>query len=267
MALEQVDNQDTGAEARTKINAVVEAVNALPKNAVEVTAPLLTSDASKGFSVNSKWLNAATGIEYICRDATTGAAAWVRQDNADFFGYNSGSYYQGLNTLVSAGAAVVGGQIKFHPIVIKERVTISELAVRVTTAESGKAFQLAIYAADPATKLPSGNVLGATSNMSAGVTGAMTGALSGGSITLNPGLYWVGINGDTTTAVFQAFGSNSTFIAALIGGTASQVASGTASSVSFLGSTQAFGTWPDLTGANFSRGNNSGYAGIFFRVA
>jgi hypothetical protein len=262
-----IQNGDSGAVARTKINAAIQAADSLLKSTVSGANPSATDDATQGYAVNSKWLNSSTGIEYICRDATTGAAAWVRQDNADFFGYVSGNYYQGLNTLVSAGAAIVGGQIKFHPIVIKERVTISELAVRVTTAESGKTFQLAIYAADPATKLPSGNALGATGTMSAGTTGAMSATLAGGSVTLNPGLYWVGINGDTTTAVFQAFGSNSTFIAALIGGTASQVASGTASSVSFLGSNQTFGTWPDLTGQGFSRGNNSGYAGIFFKVA
>lgn len=267
MALGKIANQDSGADARAKINAGLEAINNLPKSVVATMAPTVADDGDDGFSVNSKWLNSATGIEYICRDATAGAASWVRQDNADFFGYTSGNYYQGINTIVSGGAAVVGGQIKFHPIVIKERVTISELAVRVTTAESGKAFQLAIYAADPATKLPSGNVLGVTGNMSAGTTGAMSAVIVGGNLTLNPGLYWVGINGDTTTAIFQAFGSNSTFIAALIGGTASQVASGTASSVSFLGNTQTFGTWPDLTGQGFSRGNNSGYAGIFFKVA
>ncbi|TBN10883.1 hypothetical protein EYC79_18205 [Agrobacterium cavarae] len=267
MAIGTIGSKATGADARAKINAGLEAIDGLPKNAISTTVPTMSDDEDDGFSVNSKWLNSATGIEYICRDATAGAASWVRQDNADFFGYTSGNYYQGINTIVSGGAAVVGGQIKFHPIVIKERVTISELAVRVTTSESGKAFQLAIYAADPVTKLPSGNVLGATANMSAGTTGAMSGALVGGNVTLNPGLYWMGINGDTTTAVFQAFGSNSTFIAALLGGTASQVASGTASSVSFLGNTQAFGVWPDLTGQNFSRGNNSGYAGIFFKVA
>lgn len=265
MGITAISNDDTGSSIRGKLNRLLAMFT--ENRYTSDTVPGATDDSASGFEVGSKWLNKSTGIEYICRDATAGAASWVRQDNADFFGYISGNYYQGLNTLVSGGAAVVGGQIKFHPIVIKERVTISELAVRVTTAESGKAFQLAIYAADPNSKLPSGNALGATANMSAGTTGAMSAALSGGNLTLNPGLYWMGINGDTTTAVFQAFGSNSTFIAALIGGSASQVASGTASSVSFLGNTQAFGTWPDLTGQTFSRGNNSGYAGIFFKVA
>lgn len=265
MGLSLISNEDKGAIIREKLNRLL-AMFTENRYAADMV-PGTTDDSAAGFEVGSKWFNQSTGIEYICRDATAGVASWVRQDNSDFFGYISGNYYQGLNTLVSAGAAVVGGQIKFHPIVIKERVTISELAVRVTTAESGKAFQLAIYAADPATKLPSGNGLGATASMSAGTTGAMSAAIVGGNLTLNPGLYWVGINGDTTTAIFQAFGSNSTFIAALIGGTASQVASGTASSVSFLGNTQTFGTWPDLTGQGFSRGNNSGYAGIFFKVA
>lgn len=267
MPIGTIGSKDTGAEARTKINAGLQAIDGLPKNVVVEDNPTSASDVSQGYSVNSKWFNPVTGIEYICRDATAGAAAWVRQDNADFFGYVSGSYYHGINGVVTAGSASGGNSIRLHPIVIKERVTISELAVRVTTSESGKAFQLAIYAADPASKLPSGNPLGVTGNMSAGTTGAMSATLVGGNIALNPGLYWVAVNTESTTAVFQQFGANSSFIAALLGGTASQVASGNSSSISFLSFAQTFAVWPDLTSQTFSRGNTAAYAGIFFKVA
>lgn len=265
MGLELVADEDKGSSIRAKLNRLLGMFTENKYNAT--SAPSRTDDSTADFEVGSKWFNRATGIEYICRDAAAGAAVWVRQDNADFFGYISGSYYQGLNALVAGGSVVGGGTIRMHPIVIKERMLLSELGVRVTTAESGKSFQLAIYAADPTTRLPTGNPLGVTASMSAGTTGVVTAAVSGGNITLNPGLYWMALNTDTTSAVFQAFGANSTFIAALLGGTAQQVTSGTTSSVAYLIFTQTFGTWPDLTGQAFSRGNTSAYAGIFFRAA
>jgi len=237
-----------------------------PKVNIGTTPPTHSDDSSQGYTVNSKWLNSATGIEYICRDATLGAASWVRQDNADFFGYVSGRYYHGMIAVVSAGSTPGANSIRLHPIVVKERVTISELGARVTTAEVGKSFQLAIYASDPATKLPTGNALGSTANMSAGATGAMTAAL-GANVALEPGLYWAAILGDVTSAVFQSFGSNSTNISAFLGGAASQVASGATSSIAYLSTAGTFGTWPDLTSATFSYGNSNAYASIFFKAA
>lgn len=267
MPIGTISSNDSGLAARAKINAALQAIDGLPKNVVVEDNPTSASDASQGYSVNSKWFNPVTGIEYICRDATAGAAAWVRQDNADFFGYVSGNYYHGVNGVVSAGAVAGGGTIRLHPIIIKERCTVSELGARVTTSESGKSFQLAIYAADAASKLPTGNPLGVTSSLSSGSTGAMTAAIVGGGVTLNPGIYWVGINGDVATAVFQVYGINTTFLASVIGGTAAQISSGTGSSMPYLTITQAFGTWPDLTGVGFGRGSaSSAYAAIFFKV-
>ncbi|MGN8170498.1 hypothetical protein [Agrobacterium sp. 22117] len=266
MGITAISNEDKGASIRQKLNRLL---SMFTENRYTLdTAPGITDDSAAGFEVGSKWLNKSTGIEYICRDATAGAASWVRQDNADFFGYVSNSYYHGVNGVVSTGAAITGGNVRLHPIIIKERMTLSELGTRVTTAERGKSFQLAIYASDPITKLPTGNALGATGSLSAGTTGVVTAAISGGNITLNPGMYWVALNTDTTTAVFQAYGANSTIVATLLGGTASQVSSGTTSSVPYLSVAQAFGTWPDLTGQTFNRGSGSSvYAAIFFRVA
>ncbi len=265
MGIALISNEDTGLSIREKLNRLLGMFT--ENRYTSDAAPGLTDDSASGFEVGSKWFNKSTGIEYICRDATAGAAAWVRQDNADFFGYVSGNYYHGVNGVVSAGAVAGGGTIRLHPIIIKERCTLTELGARVTTSESGKSFQLAIYAADPASKLPTGNPLGATSNLSAGSTGAMTASIVGGGVTLNPGLYWLGINGDMTTAIFQVYGINTTFLASVIGGTAAQISSGTGSSMPYVTITQAFGTWPDLTGAGFGRGSaSSAYSAIFFKV-
>ena len=265
MGIAAISNADTGLSIRQKLNRLLAMFT--ENRYTADTAPGATDDSAAGFEIGSKWLNKSTGIEYICRDASAGAASWVRQDNADFFGYVSGSYYHGVNAVVSAGAVSGGSTIRLHPIVIKERMTLSELGTRVTTSETGKSFQLAVYASDPATKLPTGNALGSTSSLSAGSTGVMTAAIQGGGVVLNPGMYWVAFNGDITTAVFQAYGTNSTFVASLLGGTAAQVSSGSTSSVPYLTFAQAFGTWPDLTGVTFGRGSaSSAYAAIFFRA-
>lgn len=265
MGLELVADEDKGSSIRAKLNRLLGMFTENKYNAT--SAPSRTDDSTADFEVGSKWFNRATGIEYICRDAAAGAAVWVRQDNADFFGYVSSNYYHGVNAVLSAGAVFSGGTIRLHPIIIKERMTLSELGARVVTSETGKSFQMAIYASDPVTKLPTGNALGSTSSLSAGSTGVMTAAIQGGGITINPGMYWVALNSDTTSAVFQAYGTNSTFVASLLGGTATQVSSGSTSSVPYLTFAQTFGTWADLTGVTFGRGSSSSaYAAVFFRA-
>lgn len=264
MPITAITNGEAGSSIRAKLNRVL-GMFTENKNA-GTAAPTPTDDSSANFEVGSRWYNSTNSTQYLCQDASPGAAVWVRQDSADFFGYVSGSYYQGLNAVVGSGAATGNNSIRLHPIIIKERMTLSELATRVTTAESTKVFQMAIYAADSATKLPTGAALGATSSLSAGGTGVMSAALAGGSITLNPGLYWVALNTDSTTAVFQAFGGAYTFIATLLGGTASQISAGNAASLSYLAIAQTFGTWPNLTGQTFTRGSTAAYAGIFFRA-
>jgi len=246
------------AEVKAAISLMFPKVNVAP------TPPTHSDDSGQGYAANSKWLNLSTGIEYICRDATVGSASWVRQDNADFFGYVPGRYYHGMVAIVLAGSTPGANSIRMHPLVIKERVTISELGSRVTTAEVGKSFQLALYASDPSTKLPTGNALASTATMSAGAVGVMTGAVT--PVTIEPGLYWTALCADVTTAIFQSFGSNSTNIAAFLGGASTQVASGASSSIAYLSTAGTFGTWPDLSAASFSYGNSSAYAAIFFRV-
>jgi hypothetical protein len=266
MPIGTISNGDTGLSARTKINAALAAIDATVKVTSSTSAPSATDDSSEGYAVNSKWFNNLTGIEYICRDATDGAAIWVRQDNADFFGYVSTRFYHGILGTQAGGAAIGGNAVKLHPIVIKERVIISELAARVITAEATKNFQLGIYAAHPTTRFPTGNPLATTASMSCGVTGAMSGDIT--DITLDPGLYWVAMNTDSTTAVWSTYGSGGNNIPLILGTTsASQSASGNASSTSVLSFNHTFGTWPDLTAASYSYGNNSAYAMVFFRVA
>ncbi len=43
---------------------------------LETTDPSSSNNSSEGYSIGSRWYNTATGVEWICTDAT-GAAVWV----------------------------------------------------------------------------------------------------------------------------------------------------------------------------------------------
>lgn len=46
-------------------------------NTVTNTGPGVTNDAGQGYQVGSRWLNTATGTEFVCTDTTPGAAVWA----------------------------------------------------------------------------------------------------------------------------------------------------------------------------------------------
>lgn len=48
-----------------------------PKNNSALVAPAASNDDSEGYEVQSRWTDTALSKEYVCVDATTGAAVWV----------------------------------------------------------------------------------------------------------------------------------------------------------------------------------------------
>lgn len=48
-----------------------------PKNNSALIAPAVSNDDTQGYEVQSRWTDTALGKEYVCVDATTGAAVWV----------------------------------------------------------------------------------------------------------------------------------------------------------------------------------------------
>lgn len=233
-------------------------------NLTASTSPTINDDSADGYAVGSRWVNATIGVAFLARDVTVGAAQWVRMDNADFWGYVSGRYYHGSLASPTTGSAVSASAARMHPITLKERVTISELAVRVTTAQSSVNIQLAIYAADPVTLLPTGLPLANTANISVATTGPVSAAL-GSALTLGPGLYWVGVLGDATTAVYTAYAAN-TIMSQMLGGTLAQIMSNAATSMSYLSYSMTAGTWGDVTGVSPTYGNSTAFAAVTFKV-
>jgi hypothetical protein len=46
------------------------------KTNITTTDPLVTSDSASGYAIGSRWINTATSNEFVCTDATVGAAVW-----------------------------------------------------------------------------------------------------------------------------------------------------------------------------------------------
>ena len=65
-------------------------------NSINGVAPGVTFDDTKGYVVGSRYRLLSTGVEYICTDATTGAAVWSALGNVE--SVNSGSNVNVDNT-------------------------------------------------------------------------------------------------------------------------------------------------------------------------
>jgi hypothetical protein len=134
----------------------------------------------------------------------TTAQALANLSRGEHPGYVANRYYHAMEQSTATGAAISDtANIRFLPFIPVERVTIDELGACVITVTGGGNFQLAIWAADPATKYPTGLPLAYTAPaLSTAVAGAVVGALNV-SVQLEPGtLYWLGINVDVTTSTF-----------------------------------------------------------------
>lgn len=70
--------EDAGSSATEVWVRLSEGAPPAAKQTIATTAPLVTSDVDAGYSVGSKWYDTATGIAYVCLDATAGAAVWKR---------------------------------------------------------------------------------------------------------------------------------------------------------------------------------------------
>jgi hypothetical protein len=213
-------------------------------NFTATTDPTVNDDSADGYSAGSMWMNAGTGWMFRCRSATVGAARWTSIDINDHPGYVAGKYMvpAGWSQFSTAAAGINTMRAGYG--VVKERLTISELFARVTgTATAGANFQLALYTVDPATKNPQ-TLLGNTASLSGAAAAVVSGALSGGNVTLEPGGYWFVFNTDNATPTFMTLNVAQVVYNSLFG--SSSLSTALLSSTNFVGKTvaQSFGTWP-----------------------
>ncbi|MFD6316907.1 hypothetical protein [Methylorubrum thiocyanatum] len=215
-------------------------------------APLNTDDASQGYAVGSRWLWPLTRSEWRCVDATAGAAIWIQADVLDHGGYVAGNWYLPVQTPQSTGGANPGtaGLITLLPGVLKERVLITALGVRVSTAGAG-------------------NVSSAVFRSKAGRTGALlvnTGSMSTASVAsisappvqgdqfADPGLYWFATMMDNTAAaLLSAIATAANPVLSALLGSVSQTIAMTAQGFGGYTTPGTFGSWPaDLSAATLT---------------
>ena len=166
-------------------------------------------------------------------------------------GYAAGGYYLADGIGVPATpAANASNTIYFHPFLLLADTTVDSLLARVTTGAASGLFQMALYAADATTRLPTGAALYSSASQS--TTSAATIEDTGPSLALKAGLYWTASNKDTTaaTAVFLSTSVSQFRVAQTVPAqTAAGLLAGTATSLTGYSRTSStFGTWPTLTG-------------------
>lgn len=167
----------------------------------------------------------------------------------------SGRYTSGegiAGTTGTGGVAPGADSIRLYPVRIRKAITISELKTRIVTLAASGKCQIAIYAADAATLMPTGAPIYHTADLS--TASAVTVGETGLSVSIaSPGIYWLATMCDTNaaTAIFVtrngAFGSAGELVGAAasngILALASQNILGLAKSNSYAGG------WPTLTGS------------------
>lgn len=181
-------------------------------------------------------------------------------------GYVAGRWYLpgGFTTLNSAVTSQ--NTIRLTPIYIPQTITISDLGTRLQTLSVAGNLQLAVYASD-SNKLPTGNVLAATGNISTTTAGQIAGDIAGADVQLTAGAYWFAWNSDNATAIVMGIAAGHAYTVSLIG-SASQadIASAVTTVQLSLTIAQTYNTWPDLTAAAFTFSTSTGPA-VQFKVA
>lgn len=111
---------------------------------------------------------------------------------------SSSAYHLGMTTITALSTvAIAKDTMRWTPIIIPKRVTVTKMAINVTIAgDAGTVARLGIFAAVSGSCLPGTLILDAGTVSIAG-TGAVELTISQ---VLDPGLYWLGINHNSTTS-------------------------------------------------------------------
>lgn len=163
--------------------------------------------------------------------------------------YATGRWFlaDGQNNQGAVGVAPGANSMRLAQIRIRQPgLTVAALAVRISTQAASSNFQLMIYGSSATTGFPTGTAL----YCSGSITGAAAGAIETPtiSITLAPGIYWMGINQDNATLVYSATTANAFDATRFTGRSTSAAALGSTIYMTGYSKSQTFGTCPTLTG-------------------
>jgi hypothetical protein len=245
-------------------------------NLIATTDPTANDDTGDGFHIGSMWFNSSTFKLWICADATLTAAVWRQQADAGknlsdmtaatvrtniaaatkrFSTYVSGRYYFCPDIIPAAGSAQAINTVYCFPFMVYESVTVSELAVRVSTLQAAKNATAAIYANVTATTRP-GTLLAAGNSIATqfdlGTASNQAQALTSNAALVPGVVYWMAYNSNGSTALVAGIAPSTG--AAFIGGAVADLwNAGQANTVVGVSTPLAYTTtWPDLTAATWT---------------
>lgn len=149
-----------------------------------------------------------------------------------------------------AGTAAATGLMRGRRWRLRYPITLDQLGVQITTLAASGNFQLGVYATDPTTGAPTGAALYAGGSVSTAATGAI--ADTGPNVALAAGDYWIFVNVDASagsTVIFAAASGTGLGAAQAGGSTSLGNALGSAASITGHTKSQAYNSWPTLTGS------------------
>lgn len=181
------------------------------------------------------------------------------EQQSDFRVTVGGRYYPVIGTAWATGGAPTADTIYYTPMVIRVATSIDRLAIRILTGVAAGEVQLAVYASSTTTGLPTGSTL-ATSGVQTATAAVLIDATVT-PVTLQPGIYWFALQGNSTTLRWTAVANTVGTMVAEISGTdtASALFTSSGGMAVFVSSSQVYGSWPTNPTATIS-GSTSGLA-------
>lgn len=181
-------------------------------NYVATADPTTTNDTSQGYAAGSAWLNTTTMSFWRCADATANAAVWIAMQVLDAPNTVTGRFYATYEgaTATATNVATLDTVLYVYPYYVRERCTITSLALRVVTGTASSAVKMGVWANNPTLSKPTGTAIsGLVSNTGQATTGNnSTAAITGLSKVITPGLYWWGSAFTTAAPACLSIGNN-----------------------------------------------------------
>jgi hypothetical protein len=135
------------------------------------------------------WLNTASEVAFLCKDASNGAAVWTAL-NAGHPGYVAGRFYSTFKGIhLTTSAVPAADTFYLYPFVVQSKITVSSLNARAVTGGTTSAMKSAVWANKNGRPYGAPILDGSTG---AATTSTPTNASNAVSGTLHPGVYWVG---------------------------------------------------------------------------
>lgn len=166
--------------------------------------------------------------------------------------YISNNWYYPYGSVgITSGLASTAGDINLAPIIIASPVTFKAAALRIATVAAAGNVSIVLYANDPTSNKPIGAPLASVTGLST-ATATVVSATFGATVTLQPGIYWLGTQADNATVVFSIQQNTGATGAVSVGSSSAAGVLLTASTTGpqTLVATGTYPTLPTFTGAS-----------------